>query len=75
MTDRVITLYVALEHEMRVDDVEEITRAIRMVKGVADVAVRPRSPDDMVRMCAAGTRLRVALIDLIDAEFSKRAPK
>ena len=40
MTDRVNTLTVVLEQEMRVDDAENILTSIRMVRGVLDVTPR-----------------------------------
>lgn len=38
MTDRIIAYTVILQEEIRSDDAEAITNAIRMIKGVADVA-------------------------------------
>jgi transcription antitermination factor NusG len=69
MTDRVRTLYVALEDEMRDDDIVAIVNAIKMVKGVAGVTPHPQSADEMVRMVRAGQTLRIKLIDLIEREF------
>lgn len=38
MTDRVHSLIVVLDHDIRVDDVESITNAIGMLKGVLTVS-------------------------------------
>ena len=37
MTDRVHSLTVVLEHDIRVDDVEALTQAIRQLRGVLSV--------------------------------------
>lgn len=37
MTDRVKGFTVTLEHDIRIDDVEVILNAVRMIKGVAHV--------------------------------------
>lgn len=37
MTDRVFALTVALKNDVRTDDVEAITNAVRMIRGVLDV--------------------------------------
>lgn len=48
MTDRVKGCYVAFDQDYRVDDVEVILKAIRMIKGVAEVSAEDmvRTPDD-----------------------------
>ena len=45
MTDRVVTLTVALDRDYRIDDVENITNAIRMIKGVAAVDIDVATPE------------------------------
>jgi len=46
MTDRIKGFVVTLEQDMREDDVEAITNAIRMVRGVLDVARSVVDHDD-----------------------------
>ena len=46
MTDRIKGVYVALDRDYRTDDAEAILDAIKMVKGVSDVAVNITDFDD-----------------------------
>lgn len=48
MTDRTRYLTVILDQDMRVDDVEEVVKAIRQNRWVGDVKVGP-PPDHMAR--------------------------
>jgi hypothetical protein len=46
MTDRVKGFTVTLEHDIRIDDVEVILNAVRMIKGVANVEPSISTHDD-----------------------------
>lgn len=46
MTDRIKGFTVALTHDIRDDDCERIVDAIKMIKGVAGVAVHVADPSD-----------------------------
>ena len=59
MTDRVKGLYVVLDADYRVDDVEAIVNAIKMVKCVADVQTEDMVSD--VDDYMARTRVRSEL--------------
>lgn len=61
MTDRIHSLTVALESDMRSDDVEELVSAIRMLRGVLKVAPNIRQPGDWV----ADQRARRELTDAL----------
>jgi hypothetical protein len=46
MTDRVKGFTVTLEYDVRIDDVEVILNAVRMIKGVANVELSISTHDD-----------------------------
>lgn len=46
MTDRIKGVYVALDKDYRVDDAEAILEAIKMIKGVSEVAINVTDFDD-----------------------------
>ncbi len=48
MTDRVKGFTVTLEHDIRIDDVQPILEAIRMIRGVVDVQPSIANSDDMI---------------------------
>lgn len=50
MTDRVNQLTVVLDHEMRVDDVEELVAAIRMLRHVLTVKLGSTDNDFSARV-------------------------
>lgn len=55
MTDRVKGFTVTLEHDIRIDDVEYIMNAIRMIKGVTHVEPSISSSEDhFIRMRVYG---------------------
>lgn len=49
MTDRVRTLVVYLEDDMRDDDVQEVVKALQMVRCVAEVKLGPINKDYLAR--------------------------
>lgn len=63
MTDRARHLYVILTEDMRVDDVQEVVKAISQNRYVADVIVGT-PPDDMHR-AVAKSELKRELTDSI----------
>lgn len=48
MTDKVKGFTVTLEKDIRIDDVEVIVNAIRMIRGIADVEVSITTGDDYI---------------------------
>lgn len=72
MTNRTITLTVALEHEMRTDDVQVITDAIEMIKGV--LSVTPIVFDHAAHMNAYSSRkqLRAEFYEKIEELFKDK---
>jgi tripartite-type tricarboxylate transporter receptor subunit TctC len=46
MTDRIKGFVVTLDKDIRIDDVQEIMNAIKMVKGVIDVSPSVANTDD-----------------------------
>ena len=66
MTDRVQTLTVALEDDIRVDDVEYIVNAIRMIKYVKHVELgKPVNMDDWSARIRVGSKWQDELLDLM----------
>lgn len=57
MSDRVKALTVVLERDYRDDDLEDIVKAVSMVKGVLEVAPVLANPSDFIQR----TRLRAEL--------------
>jgi len=56
MTDRVCALTVILDHDMRTDDADDLVRAIRQLKNVANVVPEISEP-----FAEATARTRLAL--------------
>jgi len=46
MTDRVKGFYVALEKDMRIDDVQKVLNAVKMIRYIADTRVSVVNIDD-----------------------------
>lgn len=65
MTDRVNTLTVVLEQEMRVDDAENILTSIRMVRGVLDVTPQVDIDDHWAARRQARHELVMQLWDVL----------
>ncbi len=66
MTDRVKGLMVALKKDVRIDDVEELMKAIRQFRGV--VAVKPSiaNHEDWINRMQIQTELRGKLYDALE---------
>lgn len=65
MTDRVNTLTVALEQEMRIDDIEDILVSIRMIRGVLSVTPRIDIDDHWAARQQAKHELVRQLLDVL----------
>jgi hypothetical protein len=65
MTDRLIAFTVTLEAPIRDDDAEPIAEAIRMIKGVADVAPVVASPEAYWARDTARRELLSELIQIL----------
>jgi hypothetical protein len=71
MTNRVNGLFIALEHDIREDDVEVIMNAIRMVKGVADVEKNVVNHTDYFARTKIRNELEISLIKAIRKTFDE----
>lgn len=58
MTDRVKGLTVTFKDAIRVDDVDGIVNAIKMIKGVSDVTLGVENPDDTMNMNRVKSEIR-----------------
>lgn len=65
MTDRVKALTVVLERDIRVDDVKELTNAILMFRGVADVQPLISDPVDYIAKERARHELEAKILDVL----------
>ena len=74
MTDRLSGYVVTLVEDVRVDDAEDITKAISMIKGVA--TVRPIVADMQVHMAEDRVRHRyqMGMYDAVRAVFEGKKP-
>jgi len=69
MTDRVKGFTVVLDDDYRIDDVEEIRKAISMVKGVLDVQAVITTPADWINRTRFRIELITKLMTLLHAEI------
>lgn len=67
MTDRVNALIVVLEKDMRDDDVEVISNAIRMLRGVLRVDNNISDASDYVAQARVANKVRESLIELANS--------
>lgn len=65
MTDRTNILTVALDHEMREDDVQCVIDAIKMIKYVSDVEINVSEPTEWFALQKARLEVRDKLWDVI----------
>ena len=65
MSDRVNSLLVILDKDMRDDDVQALVDAIRMMKNVNSVSMNVSDPDTQVAVMRERSRVNNALLDLI----------
>ena len=66
MTDRVNSLTVALEKDMRDDDIECLIQAIRLFKGVLTVGTNISDSNTYVAEQRCNKNMRQALYNIID---------
>ena len=68
MTDRVKGLYVALERDIRTDDLEVILTAIRMIKGVSGVEYEQfiTDPDDWMNRQQVRMELQPIILEFLE---------
>lgn len=71
MTNRVNGLFVALDRDIREDDVEVIMNAIRMIKGVADVDKNVVNDTDYFARTKIRNELEISLIKAIRKTFDE----
>lgn len=63
MTDRVQVLTVVLDERYRTDDVENIVRAIEMVRGVAGVTLQTAGIDQIIFNRTSGLKAFEAMME------------
>ena len=66
MTDRVKGFTVTLEHDIRVDDVEMILNAVRMIHGVAHVEPSITTSEDHMNRMMIRTEMRKKIFKALD---------
>ena len=66
MSDRTVSLTVVLDNVYRVDDAEEIMRAISMMKGVIKVGANIADPDTYVAYQRVRLELREKLFKALE---------
>lgn len=77
MTDRIRTLTVILDHDVRTDDAEVIIAAIRALRGVEDVVAGPpvgSGSDGIFAREIAKVELRRELLAVLHPHFAKDSP-
>lgn len=74
MTDRVRTLTVVLDQDIRTDDVQVIVDAISMLRYVSSVKLgAPVGPEQFVARMAVRSEVAAKLHDAIDEAFEPKA--
>lgn len=71
MTDRTICLTVALEKEMRVDDVEVIENAIKAIRGVLDIEHITFDSHTSMNKWAMGQQIKIDFFKKIQKAFEE----
>lgn len=74
MTDRVNAFIVTLEKDARVDDVEELQKALGMMKGVIDVQPMVSTPMQHVATVRARYGLIQKMLDLLNSSENEKKP-
>ena len=69
MTDRVKGCWVAFDHDMRIDDVEQTIDAIRQIRNVIAVDTLVSKSDDWVIRQRIGLEIRDQLLALVESVF------
>jgi hypothetical protein len=66
MTDRIRTLTIRLDRDIRTDDVEPLVAAIRQLRGVAEVAHGPVThPNEWAIRAAALSEIEMEFVDML----------
>jgi hypothetical protein len=65
MSDRTISLTVVLDDTYRVDDIQEVVGAIRMIKGISSVGVNVADSDSYIAYNRARTDLTNKILDIL----------
>lgn len=65
MTDRIKGFWVALERDIREDDVESLVEAVKHLRGVQAVKIQVADPDDWMARERATTELRDKIIEVL----------
>jgi hypothetical protein len=65
MTERAKGCWVAFDKDYRTDDVEAITNAIQMIKGVLNVELYVTVPDDWMAQQRVKDEMRAKILDLV----------
>ena len=65
MTDRISGLFVALEQDIREDDVEDLIKAIKLLRGVAGVSTHVSNPDLYIAATRVRSELREKLLEVL----------
>ena len=71
MTDRVDRITITLDRDMRVDDVEHLTNALRCMKYVADVETHVTEHATHTAKTRLRSELRIKLWSVIDLLFDR----
>ena len=66
MTDRINALVLALDHDIRDDDMERIISAVKSIRGVCDAKMNVVDIPDMVAESRARRDMRSKLFALLD---------
>jgi len=66
MTDRVQGFTVALDEDIRIDDIEFIINAIKMVKGVNNVEPLVADPSDFITRSRLKSEVQKIMIKILD---------
>jgi hypothetical protein len=69
MTDRVKGFTVTLDRDIRIDDVEQIQKALEMVKGVLHVEPSISTSEDHMAMMRINSNIRSKLYKFINEEL------
>jgi hypothetical protein len=69
MTDRVKGFTVTLAEDMRIDDIEPIMQAIRMIKGVVDVQPSITDSNDHINRIQVLSNIRKKFIKFLEEEL------
>ncbi len=67
MTDRAKGCFVSFEHDIRVDDVEFLVNAIKMIKGVSEVSLNIADSNDWMNRNRIKSEIREKFLALYES--------